>query len=189
MKKNIGAIMGLYPTPVTIVGTQSEERVNWINIAHLGVIGSNLMILSLGNRHYSNEFIKKNMTLSINLVDEAMMVKADYVGMVTGWRTDKSDVFNYTLGELKGAPLIKESPLSIECEVLDIIKTGANENFIVRAVNTYVDDECLDEEGKIDYEKVQPLLFEMPNRQYLSIGKAVGKCWSEGKKYNSNNEE
>jgi hypothetical protein len=35
--------------------------------------------------------------------------------------------------------------------------------------------------GKIDYEKVRPVLFDMPNRQYFSIGKPVGKCWSIGK--------
>lgn len=178
--------MGLYPTPVTILGLQNEERVNWINIAHVGIIEHDIMILSLNKAHYSNEIIKKNKTLSINLVNKDMMVKADYVGMVSGIQADKSKVFEYTHGKLKGAPLIKESPLSMECEVLQVWDTGSNENFIVRAVNTYVDETCLNEKGKVDYEKIQPLLFEMHNRQYLSIGKAIGKCWNEGKKFFTN---
>lgn len=181
MKKNIGSVMGLYPTPVTVIGTQEGDKVNWLNIAHVGIIEHNLMILSLNKAHYSNALIKKNKTLSINLVNEAMMPKADFVGLASGWRVDKSKVFEYTKGELEGAPLIKESPLSMECEVLEVLDTGSNENFIVKAVNTYVDESCLNDKGKINYEKIQPLLFEMQNRQYLTVGKAVGKCWSEGR--------
>ncbi len=38
MQKNIGSVMGLYPTPVTVVGTVSEGRVNWLPVAHVGVV-------------------------------------------------------------------------------------------------------------------------------------------------------
>lgn len=112
-----------------------------------------------------------------------MLVKSDYVGIVSGKKIDKSCVFNYFNGELKGAPLIKEAPIAMECEVVEIYETETHDNFIVRPVNTYVNEGVLSQDGKIDYEKVKPILFEMPNRQYLSTGKVVGKCWSIGNKY------
>lgn len=183
MKKNIGSVVGLYPTPVTIVGTEIDGKVNWINIAHIGIIGVDSMLLSMNKVHYSNEGIKKNKTVSINLVNEDMLVEADYVGIVSGKNVDKSEVFEYFTGELKGAPLIKNAPVVMECEVIDIYEMKQYDNFIVKPVNTYVDEQYLNENGKIDYEKVKPILFEMPNRQYLSTGNVVAKCWNVGNEY------
>lgn len=183
MKKNIGAVLGLYPTPVTIVGTEIEGKVNWLNICHIGIVGIDRIMLSMGKTHYSNRVIRKNKTVSVNLVNSDMLVKADYVGLVSGNNTDKSDVFEYYHGTLKGAPLIKNSPLSMECEVVDNYETETHDNFILKIVNTYVDDDVLDEDGKIDYEKVRPVLFEMPQRLYLTTGRVIAKCWDEGKKY------
>lgn len=180
MKRNIGAVLGLYPTPVTIVGTVIKGKVNWINIAHIGIIGVDKILLSMGKVHYSNQGLKENKTASINLVNEEMLVKADYVGIVSGKNVDKSEVFEYSTGELIGAPLIKKAPIAMECKVVDIYETETHDNFIVKPINTYVDDEVVSKDGKIDYEKVKPILFEMPNRQYLSAGKVVGKCWSIG---------
>lgn len=183
MKKNIGAVLGLYPTPVTVVGTEIDGKVNWLNICHIGIVGIDKIMLSMGKTHYSNRGIRKNRTVSVNLANSDMLVKADYVGLVSGNSTDKSDVFEYYYGTLKGAPLIKDSPLSMECEVVDNYETETHDNFILKIVNTYVNEDVLDEDGKIDYERVKPVLFEMPQRSYLTTGKVIAKCWDEGKKY------
>lgn len=183
MKKNIGAVVGLYPTPVTVVGTEFEGKVNWINICHIGIIGLDKIMLSMNKVHYSNKGIKQNKTVSVNLVSSDMLVEADYVGLVSGNKVDKSNVFEYYFGALNGAPLIKKSPVSMECEVVDNYETETHDNFILKVVNTYVDENILTSDGKIDYEKVNPILFEMPQRTYLTTGKVIAKCWNEGKKY------
>lgn len=126
MKKNIGAVLGLYPTPVTIVETEVEGKVNWLNICHIGIIGLDRIMLSIGKKHYSNKVIKKNKTVSVNLVNGDMLVEADYVGLVSGNNTDKSDVFEYYYGTLKGAPLIKNSPVSMECSGFFVFTTSCS---------------------------------------------------------------
>jgi flavin reductase (DIM6/NTAB) family NADH-FMN oxidoreductase RutF len=183
MKKNIGSVVGLYPMPVTIVGTEIDGRVNWMNVAHVGIWGPDKMLLSMGRIHHTNKGLKANKTVSINIVTEEMLIEADYVGLVSGKNTDKSDVFEYFSGELKGAPLITKSPISMECEIVEIFETATHDNFIVKPVNTYVSEEVLSENGKIDYEKVKPVLFEMSNRQYLSLGHVIAKCWNIGNNY------
>jgi len=180
MKKNIGSVVGVYPTPVTIIGTEIDGKVNWINIAHVGIWGMDKVLVSMGKTHYSNRAIKTNKTLSISLVNQEMLVAADYVGLVSGQKVDKSDVFEYFKGTLKGAPLIKKSPISMECEVVEVYETETHDNFIVRPINTYVDEAVLSENGTINHEKVKPVLFEMPNKQYLSTGNVIGKCWNIG---------
>lgn len=183
MKKNIGSVIGLYPTPTTVVGTVVNGKVNWLNIAHIGIIGLDRVMISSRKDHYSNRGIKENKTVSINLVNEDMLVEADYVGIATGNKTDKSKVFAYHMGELKNAPLIDKSYLAMECEVVDSYDYDNYDNFILKIVNTYVEEEMLDENGRINYEKIRPILFEMPTRTYLKTGDAIANCWSAGKDY------
>lgn len=182
-KKNIGKVFALYPTPDTIIGTEVDGKVNWINIAHLGIIGMDKILLSMHKSHYSNKGIKENKTASVNLISNDMISKADYVGMVSGKKVDKSKVFEFYNGNLKAAPLIKDSPISMECKLIDNYETKDEDNFILEVVNTYVNEDVLDNSGKIDYEKAKPVLFEMPTKSYMEIGKKVGKCWNDGKDY------
>ena len=79
-------------------------------------------------------------------------------------------------------PIINESPLTMECIVEDIYETDTFDNFICKIANTYAKDEILNEKGKIDYDKLKPVLFEMPTYQYLSTGKVIGKCRTLGNK-------
>lgn len=182
-KKNIGAVFALYPTPDAIIGTEVDGKVNWINIAHLGIVGMDKIMLSMHKSHYSNKGIKENKTASVNLINKDMILKADYVGIASGHKVDKSDVFEYYHGTLEAAPLIKDSPISMECELVDNYETDDEDNFILKVVNTYVDENVLDAYGNIDYEKAKLVLFEMPTKSYLETGGKVGKCWSDGKKY------
>jgi len=53
----------------------------------------------------------------------------------------------------------------------------------VRPINTFVDKAVLSENGTINYEKVKPVLFEIPNTQYLSMANVIGKCWDIGNSF------
>lgn len=184
MQKNIGSVMGLYPTPVTVCGTVVAGKVNWLTIAHLGVAEHGVLLISVDKNHeLSNRGIKENGTVSVNLVNQPMLKAADYCGIAKGAKTDKSDVFPYHFGELEGAPIIDVAPLAMECKVMDVVEVGNFNNYILKPVNTYVQEEFLNEKGKVDYEKISPVLFEFQNAQYLSTGKVIGQCWNYGKDF------
>lgn len=136
----------------------------------------------MGKVHHSNKGIKENKTLSINFPSEDMVIGADYVGLVSGAKKDKSQVFESFYGELKGAPMIKKAPLSMECEVVDIIDMPNHDVFLVRPKNTYCNEEVLSD-GKIDMAKVKPMLFDMFQRKYWKLGEGFANCWSIGNKY------
>ena len=70
----------------------------------------------------------------------------------------------------------------MECTVADIYKTPNFESFICTIDHTYVEENCLDEHGKIDYGRLKPVLFEFPAYQYLRTGEVIGKCLSFRKK-------
>lgn len=175
MQKNIGSLLALYPTPATIVGAKVEGKVNWLLVAHVGIIGHDRILISLAKAHHTNAGIKETGKVSVAIVDEAMLSKADYVGSVSGLTVDKSEVFAWHEGE-HGAPIIDESPLVLECEVVDNYETDNFDSFILKIDATYVEESKLNAAGKPDYEKIAPVLFEFPNYNYISSGKVIGKC-------------
>lgn len=64
MKRNIGAKLALYPTPVTVIGAMKEDRPTWTLVAHVGIIGHDRILVSLASSHFINEFINENGKLS-----------------------------------------------------------------------------------------------------------------------------
>lgn len=175
MHKNVGSALALYPTPLVVVGVMTEEKPNWVLVGHLGIIGHDRIMVSLAENHYTNKWVKENKVLSVNIVNEEILFSADYVGSVSGNKIDKSEVFDYYIGE-NGAPIIDKSPVVMECSVDDIYKTPNFESFILKIDNTYVKENCLNDNGKIDYSKLKPVLFEFPMYTYLKTGDIIGKC-------------
>jgi len=99
--------------------------------------------------HFSNIGIKENMVLSINIPSEEMVVETDFMGMTSGFKMDESNVFDSFYGETKGAPMIKNAPLNMECEVVEILDHLTHDIFLVKPINTYCEEACLTN-GKID---------------------------------------
>ncbi len=177
MKKNIGSKLALYPMPITVVGAMNGDKPTWTLVGHWGIIGHDRVLVSLAAPHFINSKIKGTKKLSINIVDEGILPQADFIGSVSGNKTDKSDVFSYEVGDA-GAPIITDSPLTLECSVEDIYETPNFESFICTIDNTYVAEEHLDGDGKINYNTLKPVLFEFPTYQYLKTGGIIGKCLS-----------
>lgn len=175
MMKNIGATLALYPMPLIVVGVMAEDSPNWLLVGHVGIIGHDRVMVSLATPHYSNKWIKESKVLSVNLVSKEILAGADYVGSVSGNKVDKSGVFGYHIGD-NGAPIIYKSPVVMECSVDDIYTSPGFESFILKIDNTYVNEEYLDDNGKINYEVLKPVLFEFPTYKYLETGNVIGNC-------------
>lgn len=141
-KKNLGSVLALYPKPMTVVGAVVNEKVNWLVVGHTGIIGHDRILLSMSNHYYTNQGIRRSKKLSVNLVSREMLPAADYVGSVSGNSVDKSTVFDYHFGE-NGTPVIDKSPLTMECDVVDIYETEGFDNFICSIANTYAAPEVL----------------------------------------------
>jgi flavin reductase (DIM6/NTAB) family NADH-FMN oxidoreductase RutF len=165
------------------VGAIVEGKVNFITIAHIGIVNHAkpyLISLSLAKPHYTNAGIKENKAFSVNIPNEDLVVATDYVGIVSGKKTDKSGVFEVFYGNLENAPMITECPINMECTLYDVYDTPTHDLFIGEIVETYADDAVL-KDNKIDLELVKPLLFDMSSIKYWSIGKPVAGCWNIGK--------
>ena len=187
MKQDLGAKNALYPMPVVVVGSVVDGRENFNTIAHVGIIDHGVLSVSMGKIHYSNQGIKANRALSINLPSADLLEKVDYVGMVSGKKRDKSSVFKTFYGTLEDAPMLEEAPICMECEVIDIYDRPEFDVFIVKIVHTYCEEAALTE-GKIDYAKAQPFFYDMPGFGYWNLGSHIMKAYTAGKNYTAKDE-
>lgn len=189
MKKNIGSVLALYPMPLTVIGSEGEDgKINWMLAGHVGIIGHDKIMVSMHKAHFSNRGIRANKILSVNLVDENLLPAADYVGSVSALKVDKSSVFAWHR-ENNGAPVIEEAPLSMVCRVVDNYETETFDNFICTIESTLVAEDALTPQGKIDYGRLKPVLFEMPTYSYLKTGEVIGKCLDFAKEYKNKEEK
>ncbi len=181
MKKNIGNYNAAFPTPIVVVGAMVDGKPNWFEVAWIGIGDRDIVTLSVTPTHKTCEGIRAEKKLSIALVDEPMLQKADYVGIVSGNKVDKSEVFPWHAGEL-GTPIPEESPVVMECELLDTYSQHGMHLLICRVKNTYAEESLLDEKGHPDYSRLKPVLFE-PRFNYLRTGDVIGPCIEPGKTY------
>ena len=175
MKKNIGATLALYPSPVIVVGAMVNDKPTWTLVAHAGTVAHSHLMVSLVQAHYINKGIREHNKLSVNIVDESWLKAADRMGTISGNKADKSEAFSWTMGE-NGAPLIDDAKVSIECEVDGNYELEHFDHFICKILATYADERVLNADGKIDYHTFKPVLFEFPTYEYFITGEKVGNC-------------
>lgn len=178
-KKNIGAALALYPSPVIVVGAMVEGKPTWTLAAHTGTVAHSHLMVSLVQAHFVNKGIRETKKLSVNVVDESWLSQADRMGTISGNKTDKSEAFKWTMGE-NGAPLIDDAKVSIECEVDGNYELEHFDNFICKILATYADESVLNEKGRINYHVFKPVLFEFPTYEYFVTGGKVGDCGRMG---------
>ena len=186
MKKKIGNQNVLYPMLVTIVGALVNGKVNFLNVAHVGILNisaPHLISLGMGKVHYTNAGIKATKTFSINIPSTKMIKETDHCGLVSGRTQNKADLFKTFYGKLKTAPMIEQCSINMECELVKTVDFPNHDVFIGKIINTFCDETVLTD-GEVDIVKVQPILFVMNNQSYYGIGEKLAKAWSIGKELN-----
>jgi flavin reductase (DIM6/NTAB) family NADH-FMN oxidoreductase RutF len=141
-----------------------------------------MLAVGIYNKHYTNEGMKENGTFSVCFPDASVIEKADYCGIVSGCKVDKSTLFSVFYGETKTAPMIEECPLNLECKLVQTVELPTNNLYIGEIIASYTDtDESCMTEGKLDIQKLNPLLLTMPDNRYWTVGAFVGNAWEAGK--------
>ncbi|MCM1367190.1 MAG: flavin reductase family protein [Roseburia sp.] len=183
MKKDLGVKPYIMPMPVLIIGTYSEDGTPDAMNAAWGTLSEmNAVALYLAGSHKTAENIRAKKAFTVALADEANLVAADYVGIVSAHK-EKNKVakagWTVTRSSRVDAPVINELPLTLEC-TLDYIdeNTGCVYGEIV---NVVADEKVLDETGNVDLNKLNPLSYDHASLCYFTVGKKVGKAFSVGK--------
>jgi len=168
----------LFPVPVVLVTCQGKEgKPNIITIAWAGVVCSEPPMISISVRpgRHSHGLIKESGEFVVNIPSAAMLRTTDFCGTVSGRKVDKFKEARLTPlpANKVRAPLIKECPVNLECQVHHSMLLGTHEIFIGEVVALHADGEVL-EGNAIDMGKVNPLAYGAPEHDYWSIKEKVG---------------
>ena len=182
-KTKIGPKTVLYPMPAVLVGTMIENRPNFMTAAWAGIACSSPPSISVAIQppRYTYKGIEDNKTFSINVPPADLVKEVDFCGIYSGRDTDKSKLFKIFYGSIETAPLIEECPVNFECRMSHSLELGSHTLYIGQIVETHVSNDCM-EDGKIDTDRVNPLIFTASTRQYHRLGEAIALAFSVGKK-------
>ena len=176
----LGAGVVNYPMPVALIGTEKDGTANFMTAAWISMVSHTppRLAITLGH-HLTSINIKATGVFSVCFPSSGDMNDADYCGIVSGSKADKSNVFELFTGET-GAPMIERFGLNIECRLDHIDANGMNETFVGDIVNIYADEAILSG-GKVELSKLDPLLLSQLDRKYYTVGAVAGEAWGAGK--------
>jgi len=156
------------PRPIAFVSTIDKEgRPNLSPFSFFNVFGANppVAIFSPSRRGRDNtvkhtyENVKEVPEAVINLVNYAMVEKVNYASSDFPKGVDEFIEAGFThVPSEKVRPFrVKESPVQMECKVLQVIETGSGPSagnlVICEIVHIHINESILDEKGRIDPRK------------------------------------
>lgn len=186
-KQNMGPLTALVPLPAVMVSCQKPDSPpNIITISWTGIVCSEPPMISISVRknRYSYDIIKSTGEFVVNITGHDLSRATDLCGTYSGADYDKFEMAELTPQPATKVrvPMIEESPINLECQVRTRIELGSHDIFIAEIVATHIDDSVMTE-GRLDIEKLDPLVYCTKARQYWSgLSRNEGKYGFTAKK-------
>lgn len=178
-----------YPIPAVMVSCGTMEKSNIITVAWTGIICTNpaQVYVSIRPERYSYNIIKDSGEFVINLTNEKLAYATDWCGVRSGSKYDKFKEMKLTKEKANfvRCPMIKESPISIECKLKEIRDLGSHHMFIADVLAINSDEQYINEKGAFDISKCE--LIAYANGGYYKLGKKIGKFGFSVKKNKKKN--
>ena len=167
----------LYPVPAVLVTVADREgNSNIFTVAWAGTICTNPPMLSISVRpeRHSYHMMKETGEFVVNLTTESMAWATDYCGVRSGRDVDKWKETGLTpeKANVVDVPVIKESPVNIECRVVKVEELGSHHMFIADVVAVDVDEAYMDEKDLPSFHGEAVSLFPW---KILWEGRGAGK--------------
>jgi len=167
----------LYPLPAVMVSCGTMEKSNIITVAWTGILNTNpaMVYISVRPTRYSYNLIKEQKEFVINLTTKQLAKATDWCGVKTGAKVDKFKEMKLhkEKANFVKCPMIKESPVSVECKVKEVRKLGSHDMFVAEVLAINADESYIDEKGAFDISKCDLIAYS--NGHYYCLGKKIGK--------------
>ena len=169
----------LNPAPVALVSCADRDRPecrNLLTVAWAGTVNSDppMVSVSIRKSRYSHGLILRSGEFVINLTTEKMVRATDLCGVLSGRDVDKfaRAGLHEEQAFLVSAPLVKESPVSIECRVKEIFELGTHDMFLAEVVSVDADEAYFNESGKFMLEKTNLIAYS--HGEYRALSDCLG---------------
>ena len=180
-RKNFGPDHALVTTPqpcVMIATWDKDHNPDVMMAAWAGQYDYKQIVVSM-SKHKTTENLERSGAFTVSFADMRTVAESDYFGLVSGHKVpDKVARVGFTVSPSPNvdAPIINEYPLTLECRVV-----SWKDGILVGEVVNQSADESILTDGKVDLDKLQPIVFDAASMTYRAIGDTVGKAWGAGK--------
>ena len=168
----------LYPLPVALVSVADRAgRKNVFTVAWVGTVCSDppMVSISVRKERHSYHMIRETGEFVINLTTAELAFATDYCGVKSGRDVDKLRTLKLTPlpADKVRAPLIKESPVNIECRVVRVEPLGSHDMFLAEVLGVTIEDSYLNEKNKFELNNAG--LVSYSHGEYFVLGERIGK--------------
>ena len=167
----------IYPIPAVLVTCGDMQNANIMTVAWTGILNTNpaMCYISVRPERYSYQLIKEKGEFAINLTTEEVAFATDWCGVRSGRDYDKFEEMHLTKekAQMIDCPIIAESPVAVECRVVEIKEYGSHHTFIAEVLSIDADEKYIDETGAFDISKCD--LIAYCNGGYYPLNQRIGK--------------
>jgi flavin reductase (DIM6/NTAB) family NADH-FMN oxidoreductase RutF len=173
-KKTFKGSAMLNPVPAVLI--TSKNNVGKVNVFTVGWIGTActrppMISVAIRPERLSYEYIKENGEFVVNLPSKNLVREVDLCGVKSGRVLDKIKELNLSLGESQNisVPYLDDCSIALECKVKNIIPLGSHDLFLAEVLSVHVEENLLDESGKIHFEKADLICYS--HGEYFGLSK------------------
>lgn len=168
----------LNPVPAVMVTCGSGEEANIITIAWTGIINSDppITYVSVRKSRHSHKLISESGEFVINLTTEELAKATDYCGVKSGRDVNKikDTGLSFEPAEEVSCPMIAESPVNLECKVIEVKEYPTHDMFIAEIVRVHADEALYDKTDRIRLDRAGLLAYS--HGEYFGLKKQpIGK--------------
>ncbi len=175
-RKKLNAGTLLAPLPAVMISCGTVEKANVMTAAWTGILCTKppMTYVSIRPSRHSYGIIKESGEFVINLTTSKMVRETDLCGVKSGRDFDKIKKCGLHTEPASriSAPIISESPLSLECRVVEIKPFGSHDMFIAEILAVSADGRYIDSKGKINLN--QAGLMAYSHGEYFALGRKLG---------------
>lgn len=166
----------IYPLPSTLVTCWDGEKTNVLTVSWTGVLCSSppIIYISIRPKRFSYALLENTKRFCLNIPRRSQLPEVDYCGTVSGRTEEKVDRCGFTLVSLnpKFPPAIEQCPHHLLCEVIEVLSYGSHSAFVSNVSEEYIDEDCLNNDGSINYEAIHPIAY--CRKKYYSVQEEIG---------------
>ena len=185
VKKNLGSMPALFPMPVVVVAAYDENgKPNAMTAAWAQITDMDKIALFVDPDHKTMKNILATKAFTVATADLAHIAEADFIGIVSGNQMEdkfEKSGLHETKSEFVNAPVITELPINLDCELIDVIDNEHVYAMVGKIVNVSAEESVMGEDGKVEPDKIQALIFDQFRNGYYVVGEKVGHGWNAGK--------
>ncbi|OED29631.1 flavin reductase family protein [Methanosphaera sp. WGK6] len=160
MKISVDTNNYILPEPCIIVSCRDKNgKNNALPIGFAANVSFNprIIMIAVIEERYSHHIIKERGEFVVNIAREEFREEMEFLGRNSGKNMDKLANFKLIDADIVDAPILLDCPVNFECKVIESVKPGTHDVFFGRVEKVHCDKELVDDEGKINWDKINIL--------------------------------